>query len=307
MAGAAPQVINTNVDFATAVENDLGVANPTTNEIDNILRWMTAEEPSSHWWNRNNPLNNGLGSGGGAGLGSYPNLATAAQEVANNLTGGSPSFGYGPIATDLRTDATPQQFSADVTRSSWAESRYGVAAAGAPAKWVVPGRGLDYLATLPVPGVVGGGDSSSAAPGAAATKAVSGQGGSAASTAGSTNANLVLDWNPLNGFGIPGDIIGGIEHLFSGGVAQAGGGVIASALLGVIDVITRPLKIFLEDAALVIIGLIAIVVGLVVAAHAISDDRGGGAAPLGAGGRGEGAKREGGEGTADEAAEAAAV
>ena len=73
---------------------------------------MTAEEPSSNWFDRNNPLNNGLGSGGGSGLGSYPNLTVAAQDVANNLATGN--YGYNQIDYSLEQNAPLDQFAAAV-------------------------------------------------------------------------------------------------------------------------------------------------------------------------------------------------
>ena len=50
-----------------------------------MLQWMREENGPDNWWNRNNPLNNGHGSGGGSGLGSYDSLDTAAFYAADNL------------------------------------------------------------------------------------------------------------------------------------------------------------------------------------------------------------------------------
>jgi hypothetical protein len=63
------------------------IAPLTDNNIDNLLRWMAAENQSNTWWGTggaNNPLNNGEGSDGGVGLGSYPNLEATAFWVAEN-------------------------------------------------------------------------------------------------------------------------------------------------------------------------------------------------------------------------------
>lgn len=57
----------------------------TDSNITVFLQWMRQENGPDDWWNRNNPLNNGWGSGGGAGFGSYPDLATAARMAAENL------------------------------------------------------------------------------------------------------------------------------------------------------------------------------------------------------------------------------
>ena len=43
----------------------------TESNITVFTRWMRQENGPDDWWNRNNPLNNGWGSGGGGGLGSY--------------------------------------------------------------------------------------------------------------------------------------------------------------------------------------------------------------------------------------------
>ena len=37
-----------------------------------LLRWMRQENGADNWWNRNNPLNNGWGSGGGAARAAMP-------------------------------------------------------------------------------------------------------------------------------------------------------------------------------------------------------------------------------------------
>jgi hypothetical protein len=142
----------------------------TQNNIDNLLRWMSAENPSTKWWGTggiNNVLNNGLGSGGGAGYGSYADLSAAAYWAAQELQ--RPIAGFPAIVAALRSDASPAAFSSAVVRSGWACSHYGVKAAGSddcrePATkggppvdrgyWTRPGRGLDYLSTLAVPPVV---------------------------------------------------------------------------------------------------------------------------------------------------------
>lgn len=115
---------STNYDWANVVLQDGGWP-LSTNNVTVITHWMNSEEPSSTWWNRNNPLNNGLGSGGGAGLGSYADLLTAAHYVAVNLHGGS---SYGAIVADLAASASPSTTAAAIWDSPWASSHYGFGA-----------------------------------------------------------------------------------------------------------------------------------------------------------------------------------
>lgn len=93
----------------------------TQNNIDNILRWMTAEEPTQNWYDRNNPLNASVGTGTVDGTGSYADLQSAAQYTAgminqNNMAG---------IKQALMENADPNTFSAAVVASPWASSHYG--------------------------------------------------------------------------------------------------------------------------------------------------------------------------------------
>lgn len=127
--------------FLIAQLNATGNKIPYTfNNVNNIQRWMTAEEPSSSWWHANNPLNI---NASGAGFDTFPNLSQAATSTANLIASGYPG-----ILKALQQDASPALFSAAVVTSPWAGGRYGVAAAGAPSQYIVAGRGLDYIATL---------------------------------------------------------------------------------------------------------------------------------------------------------------
>jgi len=146
----------TNRTWAATVLKDMG-APETKNNVDNLTRWMDQENNAGVWTGvagRNNPLNNGLGSGGGAGLGSYPDLTQSAHYAAQML--GDPKSsqkgsGISAIGDALKKDAPPAEFSHAVTSSKWAEGHYGVASAGAPARYVTPGRQDDYLANAHVP------------------------------------------------------------------------------------------------------------------------------------------------------------
>jgi len=85
-----------------------------------MLRWMRQENGPPDWWNRNNPLNNGYGSGGGAGLGSYPDLITAAEYCAKNL-----QRGYPDIVAGLEAGTSADATAAAIWASPWATSHYG--------------------------------------------------------------------------------------------------------------------------------------------------------------------------------------
>jgi len=86
-----------------------------------FTRWMRQENGTNDWWNRNNPLNNGWGSGGGAGLGSYPNLDVAAQNAAKALHGNP---GYSAIVAGFAASAPTNEIEQAIWASPWATSHY---------------------------------------------------------------------------------------------------------------------------------------------------------------------------------------
>jgi hypothetical protein len=86
-----------------------------------FTRWMRQENGTDDWWNRNNPLNNGWGSGGGAGLGSYPNLDVAAQNAAKALHGNP---GYSAIVAGFASSAPTNEIEQAIWASPWATSHY---------------------------------------------------------------------------------------------------------------------------------------------------------------------------------------
>ncbi|MCS5736249.1 hypothetical protein [Herbiconiux daphne] len=111
---------STNRDWATLVLFLAGF--PTTeSNITVMLRWMRQENGPDDWWLRNNPLNNGWGSGGGSGLGSYDNLVTAAENVGNALHGNS---GYAAIVAGFASSAPTEQIEQAIWASPWASSHY---------------------------------------------------------------------------------------------------------------------------------------------------------------------------------------
>lgn len=93
----------------------------TKNNIDNIVRWMAASNPPSHWWDNNNPLKNS--TGWGKTNGTYASLTTAAIAVVRKLKSGTD--GYGAIVTALKKTATPSAFSRAVVQSTWTSKHYG--------------------------------------------------------------------------------------------------------------------------------------------------------------------------------------
>jgi hypothetical protein len=86
-----------------------------------FTRWMRQENGTDDWWNRNNPLNNGWGSGGGSGLGSYASLDIAAQNAAKALHGNP---GYSAIVAAFASSAPTAVTEQAIWASPWASSHY---------------------------------------------------------------------------------------------------------------------------------------------------------------------------------------
>jgi hypothetical protein len=91
------------------------------NNVTVITRWMRQENYIDSWWNRNNPLNNGWGSGGGGGLGSYPSLAVAAENAAEAL---HTHPGYRAIVEAFASSAPTEVTEAAIWASPWASGHY---------------------------------------------------------------------------------------------------------------------------------------------------------------------------------------
>jgi hypothetical protein len=111
---------STNRDWAVLVLFMAGFPTSESN-ITVMMRWMRQENGPDDWWLRNNPLNNGWGSGGGSGLGSYDTLVTAAANVGNALHGNS---GYSAIVEGFSTSAPTAQIESAIWASPWASSHY---------------------------------------------------------------------------------------------------------------------------------------------------------------------------------------
>ncbi|HEY1105138.1 MAG TPA: hypothetical protein VGE78_03235 [Agromyces sp.] len=110
----------TNLDWAKLVMVEGGW--PLTDEnVTFMMRWMRQENGADNWWNRNNPLNNGMGSGGGSGLGSYATLADAAYYAAANIGSGRYPEVEAALERGDSADATAQA----IWASPWASSHYG--------------------------------------------------------------------------------------------------------------------------------------------------------------------------------------
>lgn len=124
--------------WASQMITDAGAV-PTANNIGNVLRWMTAEEPQSQWSNRNNPLNAGLGEGAADGTGSYANLTSGAQWTAKELQ----QSNFSGILNALKGNVSTMAFMQAVTASPWASSHYTQeGGASGLAKISVPGFAL---------------------------------------------------------------------------------------------------------------------------------------------------------------------
>jgi hypothetical protein len=110
----------TNYDWAKLVMTFAGWPSSESN-IAVFTRWMRQENGVDNWWNRNNPLNNGWGSGGGSGLGSYDSLVIAAENAADALHRNS---GYTQIAAGFAASAPTEQIEQAIWASPWASSHY---------------------------------------------------------------------------------------------------------------------------------------------------------------------------------------
>ena len=110
----------TNYDFAKLVMLYAGWPQ-SDNNITVFTRWMRQENGVDDWWNRNNPLNNGWGSGGGGGTGTYDSLDLAAQNAAEALV---QNAGYSQIAAAFASSASTEVTEAAIWASPWASGHY---------------------------------------------------------------------------------------------------------------------------------------------------------------------------------------
>lgn len=240
--------IQTPQDFAQALL--VGVGAPTTpSNVQTITDWERAE--GGNWANSAafNPLNTTLklpgstvmpggGAGAAAGVQAYGSWAQGLQATISTLL----EKPYSAVVADLRASAPEKQTAADVAASPWGTGNF------AP-----------------------GGSPSSSPP---------------------TNATLAGDaypggsWDPLNWLNNALGPLGGAFGLAgpsggSGGSSSAPGGslnpinwpgeaagAVGAGITGALKTIAKPLAGFVENAALVLLGIVAIIVGLVVLAKA---------------------------------------
>jgi hypothetical protein len=110
----------TNRDWAKLVMLD-GGWEMSDNNVTVFLRWMRQENGTNNWWNRNNPLNNGWGSGGGGGTGTYANLQVAAAMCADALKNNP---GYAGIVSSFARSTSPDATAQRIWASPWASGHY---------------------------------------------------------------------------------------------------------------------------------------------------------------------------------------
>jgi len=93
----------------------------TDSNVTVVTRWMRQENYVDAWWTRNNPLNNGWGSGGGGGTGSYVHLVDAAENAAEALHS-LPR--YREIVATLQASALTEEVERAIWFSGWASGMY---------------------------------------------------------------------------------------------------------------------------------------------------------------------------------------
>lgn len=108
----------TNYLWATQVLGDLGGPSfQTKTNVDNLVRWMTFEEPASTWNRNNNPLNV-MTNGSNAASSTYPSLNAAAAGTASVIGQDNMKSIYNAFATS----APWQNFAQAVNSSPWGTS-----------------------------------------------------------------------------------------------------------------------------------------------------------------------------------------
>lgn len=116
-------------EWAAQLLRDIG-APITTNNVDKVLHWMAAEEPSGSWAAYGDPLNLSVSLGyptRGSAPNGYPifaNLRVAARATAANLLAGGASGYYPGVVSNLRRDGSLEEFATVLGASPWAGGHY---------------------------------------------------------------------------------------------------------------------------------------------------------------------------------------
>jgi len=142
--------MTTNYDWATSVLWEAGLPTNAGN-IDNVARWMAAENPPSNWWRGSswNPLNV---NASGSGSDSFASLTQSAFRTAQILRQPNMHGIYQALATNQSIDL----FSAAVVASPWASSHYGgnplaIASIPQPGAYEAPGSNIPPAPPPPLP------------------------------------------------------------------------------------------------------------------------------------------------------------
>lgn len=88
----------------------------TESNVTVLTRWMRQENGADNWYNRNNPLNIGMG-----GFASYSSLDESARIVAKAL---STNAGYAGIAAGFAASAPTEEIEYAIWASPWAGGHY---------------------------------------------------------------------------------------------------------------------------------------------------------------------------------------
>lgn len=170
------------LQWADLVLEDISA--PTTqNNEQNMMRWMTAEEPTDNWFDDNNPLNTSWGHPGSQGLNTYPDLTQGAIATADTLD----QNWYVAVVQALRANAPTLDFAEAVEASPWAGGRYRTD----PIQDITPPDGsVQAPSGISGSGQVGGTTGSSAA---STTSSSSGSSSSGSSSGGGGGGFLGLD------------------------------------------------------------------------------------------------------------------
>jgi hypothetical protein len=105
----------TNYDWAKLVLLDGGWPQTDAN-VTVLTRWMRQENGADDWWNRNNPLNMGMG-----GFATMPSLQVAAQKVADLLHSNA---GMSEIVAALAAGDDAARTESAIWNSNWASGHY---------------------------------------------------------------------------------------------------------------------------------------------------------------------------------------